>query len=815
MKKFINLKGQTLIELILAMGLAVIIFPALLTGFITSREGKVQQSQRMQAVTLLKESEQAVKSVRSNDWSAIATNGTYHPVLTGSAWALASGSAITNGFTEQIVISSVSRNSSGDVVTSGGVVDPSTKQVAITISWSSPIASSVTSTLFLTRFTNLTHTDTTAAQFNTGTLTNTQITTDIDGEIKLGNNNKGKWCSPSFSNISINLPDGPPVAVSATASAVSITIPNDIFVATAPNTTNSVKLAHVILAADTDTPIATLEGTFTLDSAKYSDVSYVPTGIDLDNDFKTNDVKYYKAPSGNLYALLATNLPSKEVIAVQIKAGSNLSYQDPVNKIYKYWTFFNTRLYQGNSASTPNQDQAPHGYGAVKLAVLGTRAYTISGGYLYVIDLSNIDSKTPSSGLDMIGCRVQLDGYDCKPGNPAEDKKYGAGQTGANWSDVGGAAHNDCSDGGNIELYADNDIYPVQVGSSTYVYIAVGAGTNPEFNIANVTSVPTGSSSPTISNSSCGRSTGGNAGWKRVGTYDFNSRSGTEEAANSVFAKSDGTRAYITSNGGADSKQYYILNTTNKGAPTFLSGSPSTGPSSGFYNGAAPAPTADKELYPRRAMTVQNGVRAVLVGKDGVSNSNDAEEYQVLDNANEATPTYCGGLNFDSGFNDLTSASELDGDNYVYMVANATGNALKVIQGGPDNAIYVPSGTYESSTFDPQSIDGLTSNRAFNSFSGTVSASLQATIKMQVASALPVNGVCPTSSSAYTFVGPNGDPSAYFTPAGASISGTIAFGSYNPAYENPGRCFRYKADFSTTDQMQTPILYNLILNYSP
>lgn len=142
MKKVFNLKGQTLIELILAMGLAVIIFPALLTGFMTSREGKVQQGLRVQAVALLKESEQAVKSVRNNDWSAIAVNGTYHPILSGSVWALASDSAVTNNFTQVIAISDVNRNSSGDIVASGGVVDPSTKQVVITISWSTPVASS-------------------------------------------------------------------------------------------------------------------------------------------------------------------------------------------------------------------------------------------------------------------------------------------------------------------------------------------------------------------------------------------------------------------------------------------------------------------------------------------------------------------------------------------------------------------------------------------------------------------------------------------------------------------------------------------------
>src|SRR5438128_746265 len=156
MRKF--LRGQTLVELLLAMGLAALIFPALLSGFMSSREGKVQQGLRMQAVALLKETEQAVKSVHNNDWSTFAVNGTNH--------------------------------------------------------------------------------------------------------------NKGKWCSPSFSTATIDLPDGPPVAVAATASAVSVNIPDEAFVATAPNTSNTIKMAYVRVDANTDAPHATISGEFTMDPAQ-------------------------------------------------------------------------------------------------------------------------------------------------------------------------------------------------------------------------------------------------------------------------------------------------------------------------------------------------------------------------------------------------------------------------------------------------------------------------------------------------------------------------------------------------------------------
>lgn len=963
--------GQMLVELLLAIGLAAVIFPSILIGMTTFREGKVQQQQRFDATTLLQQSDEAIRNVRETGWSTFAVNGVYHPVISGSGWVLASGSATIGDFTQQVEIEDVFREN-GLIASSGGVLDPSTKKVTTTISWDIPYLSSVTSTRYLTRYLdNLSFFHTTTADFSGGTLVQTKTTTVTDGETTLADNIKAKWCEPAFSSATIDLPDGPPVAVAARAAASSST-PNDVFVGTSPTATESVKLAYVNVTANTDPPTTSLRGIFTLDSTKYSDVSYVPSGLPIDNNFKTNDVKYYQAASGKIYALIATNLPGQELIAVQVNDGTaNGALQDPVNNIYKFWTYFNSRIYNSsanlntgftnptsnaadsggdangfatnassaysnngqfavdsnsgngsgtsctgsdkdkhryynygfslpagatingievrldaradNQSSSPQMcvqlswdggttwtttqstptlttseatyllggsadtwgrtwtatelnntnfrlrvinvssdttrdfsldwagvnvyfsggasatnDQAPFGYGATTLTVLGDRGYVASGGYLYVFDLANIDSKSSSQELDQLGCRIQLDGYDCQPGSPAVDKKYTTGETGTTWSDNGSPAHNDCSDGGNIEFFATNDLYGVDVGGSQYIFVAIGAGTNPEFAVVNATNIPDASSSPSINSSSCGRISGGNSGWQRVGTYDFNSNSGTEEAANSVFAKSDGTRAYISSNGTSDSKQFYILNTSTKTAPAFLSGSSSTGPSSGFYQGTG----ANGEMYPRRSLTVLNGDRVVLVGKDGVSNSNDAQEYQVLNSSTEATPAYCGGVNFDQGFNDLTSITEADFDNYVYMVANNTANELKIIQGGPDGA-YLEQGTIESSTLD------VGYSTAFNRYSATITEPSNTDVQFQFAGADPSGGSC--SSATFNFLGPDGTAGTYYT----ATTSAILLNNDGSGYENPAQCFRYKTFFSTTDYNATSILHDMTINYSP
>lgn len=988
-KKIKEKKGQALIELLLAIGLASILIPALMAGFSVIRSGRAQENQRLVAINYLKEAEEAVRVIQANGWNNLVI-GTYHPVVSGNTWALSAGSEVLGGtYTRQIVIADVYRDPQGNIATVSGNLDPSTKKISITVTWNSSIASNVTSITFVTRYGNDARIETSVADFSAGVLTTTQVTNDAGGEVKISNNNKAKWCSPAYSKdangneLTITLPDGPPVAVAALANPTDISIPNDVFVATAPYATSSVKMAFINVTANTDYPTPTLRGTFTLDPAKYSSPGLVPTGIGFDNNFKTNDIKYYKAPSGKVYALLATSMADHEVIAVQVNDGTGDSFQDPTNNIYKYWTYFNTKIYNAsfsspssdapettnagdnngyqssptnayandglfavdtnsgtntgtncdgidkdkhqyynydfsipsgatingieanlvakadsttgtpkicvelsydggahwtaakttnnlttssatyvlggsadtwgrswsyndfsnsnfrvrvinvasntsrdfsldwvgvkvyyNGISTTANDQEPFGYGARSIAVLGDTGYVTSGGYLYSFDLSNIDSKTPTNPLDQQGCRIQLDGYDCSPGTGL-DKKYGAGQTGSSYSDTAAPAHNDCSDGGNIELYADNDIYPVAVGGNKYIYVAVGAGTNPEFEIVNVTNVPDATTNPAITSNSCGRISGGAAGWHVTGSLDFNPNSGTEEAANSVFASVDGTRAYISSNGGIDangdgipdSDQFYILNTVNKSGPTFLSTWATSGSnpphqantaSSGYYNGTG----ANLQMHPRRSLTVLNGQRVVLVGKDAVADSNNAQEYQVLNNETEAIPAYCGGVDYNSGFNDLTSVSEADGDNFVYMVANTNEKQLKIIQGGADNAIYAAAGTFESKTFDAGA------DAMFNSFSATTTVPANTTLTFQIAVERAVNGSC--NGVTYHYVGPDGTSNTFYTSSG----GIITASTDGVGFENPGQCMRYKAYMTSSTQTQTPVLSDITINYS-
>lgn len=63
----------------------------------------------------------------------------------------------------------------------------------------------------------------------------------------------------------------------------------------------------------------------------------------------------------------------------------------------------------------------------------------------------------------------------------------------------------------------------------------------------------------------------------------------------------------------------------------------------------------------------------------------------------------------------------------------------------------------------------------------------------------------------FNFLGPDGTASTYYTPSGSPV----LLDDDGSGYENPGRCFRYKAFFDSTDQNQTAVIQDMTVNYSP
>src|SRR5258706_924898 len=178
-------KGQLIVELLVAFGLASILIPTIIFGFIAGNSGRYQQEQRLKAIGLLKEGEEAARNIREADWTNVATNGTYYPKVSSGAWSW--GSLNPDGtigdFTRTVVISDLTPS------------DVSKKQITVTVSWNNILPSSLTSTFILSRWKNLTSSLTTS-----GTL------------INQGN---GDWCAPSLTLGSVDLGNATAQSISA------------------------------------------------------------------------------------------------------------------------------------------------------------------------------------------------------------------------------------------------------------------------------------------------------------------------------------------------------------------------------------------------------------------------------------------------------------------------------------------------------------------------------------------------------------------------------------------------------------------------
>jgi len=342
--KSINMKyqvGQSLIELLFAIAFAAILIPALLVGIVASREGKPQQRQRIEGVNFLKEAQDATRSVRERGWTTFAVNGTYHPVISGSQWTLVSGLETVNGFTRSVVISDVYRDAQGAIVTTGGTLDPSTKKIVTTVSWNQPYASSIDSTLYLTRYLeNAAYTETTQAHFNAGIKTGVTVQATSgssipdDGEIILGAGGNSDWCTPNLLSQGLDLPgQGYPNAITA--------IEGKAFAGTGENASGLSFMQ--INITNTQPPSGSFNGTF--------------------DGHKTNDVF-----GETNYGYISTDTNGKEVVIITIAS-------QPFTEV----GYFNA---PGNSS----------GRG---LFVLSNVGYVTVGNKLYTFDLSSKTGSRP------------------------------------------------------------------------------------------------------------------------------------------------------------------------------------------------------------------------------------------------------------------------------------------------------------------------------------------------------------------------------------------------------------------------------------
>ncbi len=252
------------------------------------------------------------------------------------------------------------------------------------------------------------------------------------------------------------------------------------------------------------------------------------------------------------------------------------------------------------------------------------------------------------------------------------------------------------------------------------------------------------------------------------------------QVATDLTVNQSGTRVYLVTQFASGQKAFFIIDTTTKIGDQPIIGSFDT-------QGMSP-----------HGVAIASVNRVIVVGLGG-------QQYEVLNISQETSPSRCGGLNIASGIYGIATILQPNGDAYSYIITGDISGQFKLILGGNGNQ-FASTGSFVSSTFD------AASSSAFNNFAANVAQPFQTTIQMQVAVSLPFNNSC--NGLTFNYVGPDLTSSTFFTPVVSSISGTISFQA-SGSYQNPGRCFSYKTYFNTSDTTQSPVLYDMTVNYSP
>jgi type II secretory pathway pseudopilin PulG len=370
-----NNQGQLLVELLVALAMMAILIPAVTAGFIASRQGKAQERQRLEATALAREAGEAVRVVRDAGWSNVATNGTYHPEITGATWTLASGSATIHGYTQSVTIGDVSPP------------DPSKKLITVTVSWGTPINSTVTNSFYMTRLTNLSWVQTTQADFDAGMKTDVVTTNVNGGEVTLGAGGKGDWCAPTLSIAAVDLPK------QGIANAISA-IQGTVFAGTGENA-SGVSYATVAIS-DTDPPIGTVSATY--DGFKTNGIfgeqnyAYLAT----DNNFKEIEIiNLTTNPYAEAGYFDAPGKGNGNSVYVSGNVGY-MMYNDPHND-----TFYTFDLTSRLNSRTKLGEATLPGTGK-RVVVVGNYAYvatTSTSEQMDIFDVSNPASPSKVSKI--------------------------------------------------------------------------------------------------------------------------------------------------------------------------------------------------------------------------------------------------------------------------------------------------------------------------------------------------------------------------------------------------------------------------------
>jgi Tfp pilus assembly protein PilV len=132
-------RGVAMVEILITSAIILLTVLTLLGTHALYLRSALSNTNSLKATYLAQEGLEAARFLRDVSWEnqiegrALGTN--YYAELVSSAWALSSTASNIENFSRTLVFNQVERDANGDIVASLGTVDPNTKLVTSTVSW--------------------------------------------------------------------------------------------------------------------------------------------------------------------------------------------------------------------------------------------------------------------------------------------------------------------------------------------------------------------------------------------------------------------------------------------------------------------------------------------------------------------------------------------------------------------------------------------------------------------------------------------------------------------------------------------------------
>ena len=130
-------RGFGFVEVVISAGIATLILTGMLAAFQSYLRAALRLPERVEASFLAEEGLEALRSIRDEQWGTFAafSGSTRYLFFTGSAWQGTTTPEYIDGMLRSFTVSDVGRGAEDDIVSSGGVNDPSTKKAEVTVAW--------------------------------------------------------------------------------------------------------------------------------------------------------------------------------------------------------------------------------------------------------------------------------------------------------------------------------------------------------------------------------------------------------------------------------------------------------------------------------------------------------------------------------------------------------------------------------------------------------------------------------------------------------------------------------------------------------